>query len=531
MPPPTLLLVVSLAAAKVLLALVVWLLGLVAGIEASDLPSWGARVWNAAAIVIGFGGCGAVLLARRGAPAERWLGTLFLFVASSFCGVLIRNGAPIVSPLVLSLVEHLHLDAGIPVAFWHFSCVFPRALDDERRRGLAHEGTAATWMVVVIACVSILLDRLAWPGFYAAYWPLVMMSTLVCGAHLVRRASVTATADRGRVLAFALAFVAGALPIAIDILLDAVVPRWHASMVDAVGRTTLTTLVLGALLTIPFTTAWTVLAGLGSVSRVAGFVVYGMTARTTLLLLVTVPLAILVRSFNATPGADLSLLLRPGALLAFVVSLAAGIAVSRRPQLLRVIDRWVVTPNAEIPGLTLRSRVSDEPARDCPACGRVWSGSLIFCSCGDLLEESDVPKLLAGKYDVVSRLGRGGMGVVYRAEDIDLNRSVAIKTLPATDSRQFPRLRREAQAMAQVSSAGLAGIYGLETWHNRPFLVVELLERGTLADRLKQGPLPLDQALAVITAVTRALTTLHDSGLLHRDVKPSNIGFGGSGEI
>lgn len=530
MPPPTLLFVVCLAAAKVLIGVAVWLLGLIAGIEARDLPSWGAQVWNAAAIVIGFGGCGGVLLARRSGPAERWLGTLFLFVASSFTRVLIHNGAPVLSPLVISLIDNVRLDAAIPVAFWHFSCVFPQAGSEERPRGLAVEATAATWMVVVVACVSIVLDKPAWPMFYAAYWPLVMLSTLVCGAHLVRRAAVSQSPDRGRVLAFALAFVAGALPIALDIMVDALWPAWHASMVQAVGRSALTTVVLGALLTIPFTTAWTVLARLGSVSRVAGLIVYGLTAPTTLLLLVTVPLAVLARVFGSTPDAGPSLLLRPGALFAVVLSLVAGVAVSRRTQLLRVIDRWVVTPNAEIPGLTLRSR-TDEPARECPTCGRVWSGSLIFCPCGDLLEESDVPRMLAGKYEVVSRLGRGGMGVVYQAEDADLKRKVAIKTLPAADSRQFPRLRREAQAMAQVSGTGLANIFGIETWRTRPFLVVELLERGTLAARLKQGPLALDEAIDIVAAVTRGLTTLHDAGLLHRDVKPSNIGFTASGEI
>ena len=171
----------------------------------------------------------------------------------------------------------------------------------------------------------------------------------------------------------------------------------------------------------------------------------------------------------------------------------------------------------------------EAPARECPECGLVMASRAIFCGCGGLLEEADVPKSLAAKYEITQRIGRGGMGVVYKAIDVALVRQVAVKTLPRSEPAHFKRLRREAQAMARLSHPALAGIYGLETWNDRPFLIVEFLAGGTLAARLSNGPLSIPDTLRMLTAITQGVAALHHEGLLHRDIKPTNIAFSSSG--
>jgi serine/threonine protein kinase len=122
------------------------------------------------------------------------------------------------------------------------------------------------------------------------------------------------------------------------------------------------------------------------------------------------------------------------------------------------------------------------------------------------------------------------MGVVYRAYDSSLGRHVALKTLPNSSAHEVKPLRREARAMAAVVHPHLASIYSLETWAGRPILVCEYLAKGTLADRLKAGPMPSDEALGIGCALGDALARLHRSGILHRDIKPSNIGFSNTDE-
>jgi hypothetical protein len=165
------------------------------------------------------------------------------------------------------------------------------------------------------------------------------------------------------------------------------------------------------------------------------------------------------------------------------------------------------------------------PARECETCGRVYPPDNAVCDCGTALDASLVPYVLAGKFQFDRRLGRGGMGVVYRAVDLDLGRHVAIKTLPHVGPEGASRLRREAKAMAAVQHESLAVIFGAETWLGTPMLVVELLGGGTLAARLLKGPLPVQRALDISIALTRGIEHLHDAGVLHCDIKPSNIGF------
>ena len=170
------------------------------------------------------------------------------------------------------------------------------------------------------------------------------------------------------------------------------------------------------------------------------------------------------------------------------------------------------------------------PALECPACGCVaGSEELPGCACGPAYVETEGPRLLAGRFRLTQRLGAGGMGAVYLAHDIRLDRHVAVKTSAGGAVSRMMGLRPEAWAMARVAHAAVAQIYGVESWRGRPFLVVEFLPGGTLAARLGEGPLPEPQSVAMTIHLAEALAALHRAGYLHGDVKPSNIGFTADG--
>ena len=131
-----------------------------------------------------------------------------------------------------------------------------------------------------------------------------------------------------------------------------------------------------------------------------------------------------------------------------------------------------------------------------------------------------------GSYEILSPLGAGGMGEVYRARDAKLNREVAIKVLPeavAEDAERLARFQREAQVLASLNHPHIAHIYGLEESGTTRGLVMELVEGETLADRIAQGPLPVDEALAIARQIADALEAAHEHGIVHRDLKPANI--------
>ncbi len=136
------------------------------------------------------------------------------------------------------------------------------------------------------------------------------------------------------------------------------------------------------------------------------------------------------------------------------------------------------------------------------------------------------PGTRIGPYEVGALLGAGGMGEVYRARDAKLNRDVALKVLSESfrhgDDR-VARFRREAQVLASLNHPHIGGIYGLEDTGDITALVLELVEGPTLADRIRQGAVPLDEALRIATQIADALEAAHEQGIIHRDLKPANI--------
>src|SRR5713226_8274146 len=131
-----------------------------------------------------------------------------------------------------------------------------------------------------------------------------------------------------------------------------------------------------------------------------------------------------------------------------------------------------------------------------------------------------------GGYEVVALIGAGGMGEVYRARDTQLNRDVAIKILPelfSADADRVARFQREAQLLASLNHPNIAHIYGLERVGDARALVLELVDGPTLADRVAQGPIPIDEAFSIACQIAEALEAAHEQGIIHRDLKPANI--------
>jgi hypothetical protein len=166
------------------------------------------------------------------------------------------------------------------------------------------------------------------------------------------------------------------------------------------------------------------------------------------------------------------------------------------------------------------------PAEECGLCGTLFLPQTSRCSaCGELLAAAGVPYVLPGKFRFEARIGAGGMGVVYRAVDLALGRPVAVKTLRRLSPEDAVRLRREARTAAAVSHPNLAFVYGVETWRGTPLLILEYLERGTLAERLERRSYLPAETVELGIAMAGALERLHEADILHRDVKPSNIGY------
>src|SRR5919201_1124191 len=139
-----------------------------------------------------------------------------------------------------------------------------------------------------------------------------------------------------------------------------------------------------------------------------------------------------------------------------------------------------------------------------------------------------------GPYEILSAIGAGGMGQVYRAHDSRLDRDVAVKVLPdafAGDPDRLARFEREAKTLASLNHPNIAAIYGIEEQGGVRGLVMELVDGETLADRIARGPIPLDEALPVAKQIAEALEAAHEHGIIHRDLKPANIKITPNGDV
>ena len=137
-----------------------------------------------------------------------------------------------------------------------------------------------------------------------------------------------------------------------------------------------------------------------------------------------------------------------------------------------------------------------------------------------------LPGVRLGPYEILAPLGAGGMGEIYRARDTRLDRTVAIKVLPpdlAKDAQFRARFDREARAISQLSHPHICTLYDVGEEGGIAFLVMELLQGQTLAERIRKGALPLDEALKIAVEIADALSAAHRLGIVHRDLKPGNI--------
>jgi serine/threonine-protein kinase len=139
-----------------------------------------------------------------------------------------------------------------------------------------------------------------------------------------------------------------------------------------------------------------------------------------------------------------------------------------------------------------------------------------------------------GPYEITGAIGAGGMGEVFRARDTKLGRDVAIKVLPAAlvqDAERVARFRREAHLLASLNHPNIAAIYGLEEAKGVVALALELVEGEDLAERLKRGPIPVDETIAIAKLIAEALEEAHEKGIVHRDLKPANVKVTPDGKV
>jgi serine/threonine protein kinase/Tol biopolymer transport system component len=202
-------------------------------------------------------------------------------------------------------------------------------------------------------------------------------------------------------------------------------------------------------------------------------------------------------------------------------------ALAREPH-----DRAAFIAEACAGDAALRREVESLLAREAAASGFLTTPGFVMAA------ESLAPRAVLGRtigpYTIQALLGAGGMGEVYRAHDSQLDRDVAIKILPpafADDSGRLARFAREAKTLAALNHPHIAAIYGLEDIDGVPALVLELVEGRTLAERLAEGPLPLQEALDIARQIAEALEAAHGREIIHRDLKPANITITHAGSV
>ena len=139
-----------------------------------------------------------------------------------------------------------------------------------------------------------------------------------------------------------------------------------------------------------------------------------------------------------------------------------------------------------------------------------------------------------GSYEVFAQIGAGGMGEVYQAHDTKLGRDVAIKVLPeafAHDAERLSRFQREAKMLAALNHPNIATIHGLEQSGGTSYLVMELVSGETLSERVKAGPLGVEEALKIAVQIAEALEAAHEKNIIHRDLKPANVKVTPEGKV
>lgn len=144
------------------------------------------------------------------------------------------------------------------------------------------------------------------------------------------------------------------------------------------------------------------------------------------------------------------------------------------------------------------------------------------------------PGMSLGSYLILSAIGRGGMGEVWKAKDTKLGREIAVKTLPgefARDSERLARFEREARLLASLNHPNIAAVYGLEEDTGTRFIVLELVEGETLAEVIQRGPIPAEDALRLALQIVTAVEAAHEKGIIHRDLKPANIKVTPEGKV
>jgi len=171
---------------------------------------------------------------------------------------------------------------------------------------------------------------------------------------------------------------------------------------------------------------------------------------------------------------------------------------------------------------------SSDDARRMPEGSSHLAGSFTPASAAGLVQDDEYEMIGSSlsHYKITAKLGQGGMGEVYRATDDNLGRNVAIKVLPeevAGDADRLARFKREAHLLGSLNHTNIASIYGLEEADGKPFLVLELVEGEDLSERLKRGPIPVDEALDIAKQIAAALEEAHERGIVHRDLKPANV--------
>ena len=139
-----------------------------------------------------------------------------------------------------------------------------------------------------------------------------------------------------------------------------------------------------------------------------------------------------------------------------------------------------------------------------------------------------------GSYEIVTPLGAGGMGEVYRARDTRLARDVAVKILPEAFARDAERMRRfeqEARAVAALNHPNVLSVFDIGTQDGAPYLVCELLEGASLRELIGHGPIPVRKSVEYARQVAEGLAAAHEKGIVHRDLKPENLFLTGSGRV